>query len=520
MSTSLVDIRAQKHQAANGGIYPLASEKITDIATVNNIFADDKSIVVSLDPKDLAETHYKCISGRIVAFRKSGALSFIKVRDHSGFLQIIAKRDVTSGYENLSKFFDLGDIIQAEGYLCLSKTNENSVLAKELVLLTKAQLPPPEKFSGISNTEVMYRQRYIDLLSSDTSRAVAVVKALTLRSIRKYLDDRNFIEVETSTLNNISSGANAKPFVTHHNTLESDMFLRIAPELYLKRLVVGGLERVYEIGRCYRNEGVSSRHNPEFTMLEFYQAYGRFENLLAHVKDMLQFVDTEVDRLVPSMYLPCWKQWKEARTFSFEKFAIVPMEQAVLSALDKCGLSPNIDFSSFRVECVTERMKNLEVDLAKELANCNTRGQRVAACFEYLAEPFLCEDYRTEDESRSIPVLVTEYPTDICPLARQNDNNPQVCDRFELFVNGRELANAFQELNDPQEQELRFKAQLSTNEKDPMTYDADYIQALQYGLPPTIGFGMGIDRLIMLLTNAASIKDVILFPTMKVQKEV
>lgn len=524
---TLIQVRQQKHQELNGGTYPMANSAahvrgVLDIMTL-------APPPMSLDPEQLSTT--VSLHGRISNFRKSGGISFIKITDASGAIQCIASKAVLKDYDRLS-LLDLGDIIELSGKLCLSKTSEKSILVLEWKVITKSHRPPPEKYLGIADQELKYRKRYLDLMSSEESRAVFVVRSHTIRAIRQFMERNEFMEVETSTLNSVSSGANAKPFSTHHNALDTDLFLRIAPELYLKRLLVGGYEKVYEIGRNYRNEGISTRHNPEFTMMEFYEAYGRFHQLMQYAESLLIHVDeTLITSLKNSFALPHYMKWREERPFTFDQFAEVTMEQAVIQALDKLNVKISLDNEFYTESNILHILNDIRLSLSEvsqnrlvkihfvELFNninkVKSRGERVALFFEYLAEPFLTEDYRLPDGSKSLPVFVTEYPIEICPLARPCNYNPNVCDRYELFVDGRELCNAFQELNDPDEQARKFKEQLTSNNKDAMDYDADYIEALEYGMPPAIGFGMGIDRLVMLLTNAASIKDVILFPTLK-----
>jgi len=332
------------------------------------------------------------------------------------------------------------------------------------------------------------------------------------------MEKLDFMEVETSTLNTVNSGANALPFTTRHHHLETDLFLRIAPELYLKRLLVGGYDKVFEIGRNYRNEGVSTRHNPEFTMMEFYEAYGSFQDLIDYTKGMLQHVDSYLEKHLRNTFAyPYYQEWKSKRTFTLSSFKEITMAEAVANACAKLGVTTR-DYGLYFEDLDKLQSKKIDVSaLLDALEGCSSDGELTSILFEYLAEPFLTEDYREviDEVSYSVPVFITQYPAEICPLARKNDQNPTVCDRFELFVDGRELCNAFQELNDPDEQARRFQEQLESNQKDPMGYDEDYVEALEYSMPPAIGFGMGIDRLAMLLTNSASIKDVILFPTLK-----
>jgi lysyl-tRNA synthetase, class II len=520
---TLIQVRLEKHQKLNGGTYPLASHSLFDVEYVlARGFTDPKT---SLNPNELGIP--VTLHGRISAFRKSGGISFIKLTDQSGSLQLIAAKNVLSDYENLS-LLDFGDIIEVVGPTCLSKTGEKSLLITSWKVLTKAHRPPPEKFAGLSDPELIHRKRYLDLMSSEESRARFMVRSAILRNIRKYMESEEFMEVETSTLSSVASGANAKPFVTHHNALDIDLRLRVAPELNLKRLLVGGFSRVYEIGRAYRNEGIDTRHNPEFTIMESYEAYSNFERLIDFTRDLLQNVDVVTEHTLHNEGARnFYQQWKERRTFTLSEFRVVPMAQAVQSVLDKLQMRAYLDepvygewyqFTppEYCSDAVMQRQAKIDfMGLLTGLNKSNSRGERLALFFEYLVEPFLTEDYRTADGKYSVPVFITEYPQEVCPLARPNDLNPEVCDRFELFVEGRELANAFQELNDPTEQAVRFQQQLAHNHKDPMDYDADYVEALEHGMPPAIGFGMGIDRLVMLLTNTTSIKDVILFPTLK-----
>ena len=524
---ALIEQRKNKHQEVNGGAYPLEEfcPSLGKVKAFIELAGKDAQgnltgvIPVSIDPKELGDEHMWRVHGRVTAFRKSGAITFIKLADTSDSLQIIVSRAAFPDYDKL-RLIDFGDIIHVEGRACISKTGEYSLLLDSWRMVTKAHRPPPEKFAGIADQELKYRKRYLDLMSDEETRARFTARSLAIRAIREFMDDKNFLEVETSTLNAISSGANAKPFTTHHNALEMDLFLRIAPELYLKRLLVGGFERVYEIGRNYRNEGISTRHNPEFTMMESYQAYGTFPQLIEQTKELLQYVDEYVSD--ESNWIHRYvEQYQLARTFTLSEFKEVPMAYAVSWACDKAGIEMVYPIGSgdFQIE-VRElgnpRLQKIDIPgMFHDLNNCSSTGEKVFVVFEHVAEPFLTDDYRSKDGTKSVPVFITRYPKEVCPLARVSDSDPKVCDRFELFVDGRELCNAFQELNDPDEQASRFQEQLENNEKDPMDYDADYVEALEHGMPPAIGFGMGIDRLVMLLTNSETIKDVILFPTLK-----
>lgn len=512
-------VRHEKHQELNGGTYPLANGKTLKIGRAR-AFMELAEPKVSLDPSELSEG-VTCLHGRISAIRKSGGITFIKIFDSTGSIQLIATKAVLEDYAKLP-LLDLGDIIEVEGKDCRSKTGELSMLILTWKVLTKSRRPPPEKWIGITNVETKYRQRYLDLMSSEESRALFITRSHIIRGIREYMEGKGFLEVETSTLSTVASGANAKPFTTHHNALDTDLFLRIAPELSLKKLLVGGMDKVFELGRNYRNEGISTRHNPEFTMLEFYEAYGNFENLLAYTREMLCSLDNYLEHsqdVCKSIARDHIKKWRLERTFTLDHFVEMTMWSSIFCAAKKRGFY--VSKSPFILEISdieNPELKKIDIKgMLNALEDTVLLGEKIFVLFEYLVEPFLSEDYTINNGEKilSVPVFITEYPSDICPLARRNDKNPEVCDRFELFVDGRELANAFQELNDPDEQAAKFQVQLDSSQKDPMGYDADYIEALEYGMPPAIGFGMGIDRLVMLMTNSQSIKDVILFPTLK-----
>jgi lysyl-tRNA synthetase, class II len=517
---TLIQVRREKHQELNGGKYPLASEYKEEENLLRwhvQAYFDKPDYIWSTErPLD----YRMQVRGRITIFRKSGGITFVKVTDSTGSIQIIFSRATYTSYDGL-KLFDLGDIVEVTGSPIISKTGEKSVMADDMRLLTKAHRPPPEKFHGIADEELKYRKRYLDLMGSEESRARFVIRSTIVRAIREYMDGQNFMEVETSTLSSIASGANAKPFETHHNALDIPLRLRIAPELNLKRLLVGGFEKVYEIGRNYRNEGIDTRHNPEFTMMESYQAYGNFPELITFTKALIHHVINFCAFHLPEWAKAHFQQWRTDRANTFTQFAEVTMRQAISNAEEKLGVMLRHSGVLEDVDPTGNYPRRASIDwnaLNHDLKGCSS-GAQLAVLFEHIAEPFLTEDYRTEDGSKSLPVFITEYPKDVSPLARDNEQNPgffpRFVDRFELFVDGRELANAFQELNDPDEQALRFKEQLEAGGKDPMAYDADYVEALQHGMPPAIGFGIGIDRLVMLLTNTSSIKDVILFPTLR-----
>lgn len=479
------------------------------------------------------------VFGRLVGRRGFGKASFLKIRDTSGELQLFAKLDKLGPAFEILKDLDLGDHVAGRGAIIVTKTGELSLELTELRLIGKALRPPPDKWHGLSDVDLRYRQRYVDMVANPEVIDVIRARATVLASLRSFLDARSFVEVETPSLHPLIGGAAARPFVTHHNTLDMQLFLRIAPELYLKRLLVGGIERVYEIGRCYRNEGISTRHNPEFTMIELYQAYADYESLMNLAEEMLRFIDGALEaKLRQEGRGAVYDAFREARTFRVdEPFARVPLSQAIDRALERAGLEPASVTFAYDVLAVDDE-KSAEARaagdaLVRELAQKSSRkidwsnfrralgksessGEQAFIAYEYLAEPFLQEDYRSG--SHSIPVFIIDYPADVSPLSRRKDSDPTLVDRFELFVDGREIANAFSELNDPDDQAARFQAQVARKAKgaeETMDYDEDYIRALEHGMPPAAGFGMGIDRVIMMLTGQSSIRDVIAFPLLR-----
>ena len=475
------------------------------------------------------------VAGRVMALRSTGGLSFLKLRDGTGEIQLMLDQAAMGErYERLGDV-DVGDFVEATGRLTASKRGELSVLPAEFRLVTKAYRPLPEKWHGLQDVELRYRQRYVDLVANPDVADVFRARSHVVRAVRAVLDERGFLEVETPTMHTLVGGAAAKPFVTHHNVLDMQLFMRIAPELYLKRLLVGGLDRVYEIGRCYRNEGISTRHNPEFTMLEFYQAYATYADLMDLTEVLLRGVDERLAQAMPSAH----GKWRDARPFTLEQpFVRLPMEEAVAVAAERTAIPAWLEavergggrglVELLRGEFAdsikewsrsSPRAKGLDwSNLRKGLAKCDNDGERLFACYEYVVEPFLAQDYRSDDGKHSVPVFVKDYPFEVSPLARRNDARPELVDRFELFIHGRELCNAFSELNDPEDQADRFRAQAEKKARgveESMDFDEDYVRALEHGMPPAAGFGMGIDRLVMALTNAASIRDVIFFPLLR-----
>ncbi len=471
------------------------------------------------------------VRGRVVAFRSTGGLSFLRLRDRTGEMQLLASEaTLAADYARLGEM-DVGDIVEAEGRVTASKRGELSVEPQRIRIVTKSYRPLPEKWHGLQDVETRYRQRYVDLIANPAVTDVFRARSQIVRATRAVLDDAGFLEVETPTMQTLVGGAVARPFRTHHNTLDVGLVMRIAPELHLKRLVVGGLERVYEIGRCYRNEGISTRHNPEFTMLEYYWAYVTYEEVMAFTETLLREVDSTLARAMPEAH----EAWVRERKYTLsEPFARVPMALAVSRAAHATGIESWAGLDAAALVALlggdfgdrikdwskaSPRAKSLDWgNFRKGWLKCDNDGERLFAAYEYLAEPFLTQDYRSRDGQHSLPVFIRDYPFETSPLARRSDAHPSLVDRFELFVEGRELCNAFSELNDPDDQASRFEEQVrkkAAGADETMDYDEDYIRALEHGMPPAAGFGMGIDRLVMLLTNAPSIRDVILFPLLR-----
>lgn len=435
------------------------------------------------------------VAGRIMTRRIMGKASFTHIKDMTGRLQVYVARDsLPEGVYADFKSWDLGDIVAAKGVLFKTKTGELSVKASEISLLTKALRPMPDKFHGLTDQEQRFRQRYLDLLVNDESRQVFEVRSKIISGIRRFLDERRFMEVETPMMQPLASGAVARPFTTHHNAMDMELFLRIAPELYLKRLVVGGLEKVYEINRNFRNEGISTRHNPEFTMLEFYQAFATYEDLMDLTEDLFR-------ELAKTVLGSETLQYQDTTIDLSKSFKRTPMRQLILD------YHPEI--TADQVDDI-DKARALAEKLGLTIHPSFGLGKIHAELFEELVEKQLQQ-----------PTFVTEFPAEVSPLARANDDNPFITDRFELYVGGQEIANGFSELNDPDDQAKRFQDQIKAREAgddEAMRFDQDYITALEYGLPPTAGEGIGIDRLVMLFANRPSIRDVILFPLLRTKE--
>ncbi len=431
------------------------------------------------------------VAGRIMAMRKFGKVSFCHIQDESGSIQLYAARD-TLGQDSYKVFkkYDIGDIIWAEGTLFRTRTNELTLMVREARLVTKSLQPLPEKYHGLTDKELRYRHRYIDLVMNREVRDTFRMRSRIVQLLRQYFSSEGFLEVETPMMQPIVGGATARPFVTHHNALDIDLFLRIAPELYLKRLLVGGFEKVFELNRNFRNEGISIQHNPEFTMLEFYEAYATYEDLMERTENLFAMIARDVRGTTAITYQgaeinlePPWKR--------------MTLEESLTAV----GNIPANELKDR--DALSQRLK----DAGAPVTGDEPLGKYWTKLFDLLVEPNLVQ-----------PTFITHYPTDVSPLARRNAENPEVTDRFELFITGREIANAFSELNDPRDQARRFEEQVANRGDDdeiPPEVDWDYINALEVGMPPAAGEGIGVDRLVMLLTDSPSIRDVILFPQLR-----
>lgn len=432
------------------------------------------------------------VAGRMLFKRVMGKASFATIQDMSGRIQLYISNDHTGETAHEAfRHYDLGDILGAEGVLFKTRTDELSLRVTQLHLLTKSLRPLPEKFHGLADQEQKYRRRYLDLIANEDTRRVFAIRSKIIQAIREFLVDRDYLEVETPMMHSIPGGATARPFVTHHNALDMSLYLRIAPELYLKRLVVGGMEKVFEINRNFRNEGISTRHNPEFTMLEFYEAYQDHNYLMDLTESMLREVALKVSGTTRIVY-------QQREMDLAQPFARLTIAQAILKYHPEYS-DAQLNDRDFLTKALQAKGVTVNPD--------SGIGGLQLALFDETTEHLLFE-----------PVFIVDYPAEVSPLARCNDANPEITDRFELYIAGREIANGFSELNDPEDQANRFLEQARAKEAgdlEAMHYDADYIQALEYGLPPTAGEGIGIDRLVMLLTDSPSIRDVILFPQLR-----
>ncbi len=488
----LKDLREKLEKFRQMGINPYPNRyKITHrIGEIVDRFKEE------YDQQKLESFGEVSLAGRMMSLRLHGKISFAHIKDQTGKIQIFVQRDVVGAdfYRNVFKKLDVGDIIGVKGHLFRTKTGELTVNCKEVTLLSKVLRPLPEKWHGLRDIETRYRQRYLDLIVNEDSRRVFEIRSEVIRLIREYLVSKGFVEVETPMMQPIPGGAAARPFVTHHNALDIDLYLRIAPELYLKRLVVGGFDRVFELGKCFRNEGISSMHNPEFTMVEFYMAYADYRDLMELTEDMISSIVKKIHGTTKIMYqgqeLDFTPPWRKVSFYE---------------ALVEIGGVPE---SVIHDE---KRARELAKDLEIDVDTIQSHGKVLGEIFEKTVEDKLIQ-----------PTFVYDYPKDISPLAKSKEDDPNLVERFELMVAGREIANAYTELNDPLDQKERFLQQLrerAAGDEEAHRMDEDYIVALEYGLPPTAGEGIGIDRLVMLVADAPSIRDVILFPTLRPERD-
>ena len=478
----ILKIRREKlKELQDNGMDPFAITKYEKTHNSKEIFENYEAL----------EGKVVSVAGRLMSKRIMGKASFCHVQDRDGKIQSYVARDII-GEEEYKQFkkMDIGDIVGIKGDVFKTKTGETSIHATEITLLSKSLLPLPEKFHGLKDMDLRYRQRYVDLIMNEDVKNTFIARSKIVASIRNFMDSKGFIEVETPTLNTIPGGANARPFITHHNALDIDMYMRIATELHLKRLIVGGLEKVYEIGRIFRNEGMDIRHNPEFTTIESYEAYADFNNVMDNTEELIRYCAREVCGTEQITY-----QGVDIDLSHFER----------LTMIDAIKKYSGVDFNEIKTEAeavAAAKAHNLEIDPIK-----STRGDIIALFFDEYVEENLVQ-----------PTFITEYPVEISPLAKRIPGRPELTERFELFITGREIGNAFSELNDPIDQRKRFEAQAAlraAGDEEANFVDEDFLTALEYGMPPTGGVGIGIDRLVMLLTDSYSIRDVILFPTMK-----
>ena len=445
--------------------------------------------------EQIDDTRRVKVGGRMMSKRDKGKVTFVDLQDTSGRIQLFVKRDVVGDdvYQAFDKY-DIGDIIGAEGELFRTQTGELSVRVDSIRPLAKSLRPLPEKYHGLTDTELKYRMRYVDLIMNERTREVFATRAKIIKGLREFLTAELFMEVETPMMHPIPGGAAARPFVTHHNTLDMQLYLRIAPELYLKRIVVGGLEKVFEINRNFRNEGISTNHNPEFTMLEFYWAFADYRDAMQLTEQMIRAVCKQ------SLGFDTLTHQDNAIDLS-KPFARMTMVEAL------CKHNPQVNQQQLTD---SNLISKLVVEAGGEVSSRDGLGKLQLELFEKTVEDKLIQ-----------PTFITAYPVEVSPLSRRNEKDPDIADRFELFIAGREIANGFSELNDPEDQAARFKQQAKAadaGDLEAMHYDSDYIRALEYGMPPTAGVGIGVDRLVMLLTDSASIRDVLLFPQLRPTK--
>jgi lysyl-tRNA synthetase class 2 len=503
LDEKIYDLRREKLKQIEALGHPAYPHKFENTHSVPQIVAEYGQ--TAGDQLEQSRVNVR-VAGRIMSMRLMGKAAFVHLQQGGERLQCYIKKDAVGekGFE-LFKLLDLGDHIGVAGYLFRTRTNELSIHVDELAFLSKDLLPLPEKWHGLTDVELRYRQRYVDMTMNPEVRQVFVKRAKVVQSIRRFFDARGYVEVETPMMQPIAGGAVARPFVTHHNTLDMDLYLRIAPELYLKRLVVGGLERVYEINRNFRNEGISTQHNPEFTMLEFYQAYADYRDMMSLTEELLAQVAKDVNGTALAKF--------GEHEIDFSKWQRLSMREAIINYWpDAAGAKPSMaDFATKESVAALVKRRNASVTPHMPFDPADPAGKTIAALFEAVAEEHLLQ-----------PTIIYDFPVEISPLSKNKPDEPAWVERFEIFIGGLEIGNAFSELNDPEEQRRRFQQQLAEKargDEEAHAMDEDYIRALSYGLPPTGGEGIGIDRLTMLLTDSRSIRDVILFPLLRPEQK-
>lgn len=492
-SNEYVKLRMQKAKKLKEEGFNPYSHNSKRNTTLKEFLEKNKDIETLENKRD--ESRKFIVAGRVKFLRLMGKAAFFKIEDMSGILQIYMSKNNIENFNLLKKTLEVGDIVEVKGYPFITKTGELTLHADEVKILTKAIHPLPEKFHGLQDIEIKYRQRYLDMIMNKEVRDIFLLRSKIVSLVREFFLNKGFLEVETPMLHTVVGGANARPFMTHHNALDIDMNLRIAPELYLKRLIVGGFEAVFELNRNFRNEGIDHTHNPEFTMIEFYWAYHTMDDLMNLTKELFDF-------LFEKLNLPKVLEYGEFK-IDFNDWKTLTYKEALINI----GNIPEEILDD--KEKIKSYLKKNGVEIE---AHIDSIGKLWAELFDEFVEDKLIN-----------PTFIVDFPIDISPLARRSEKDPNIAERFELFIAGREIANGFNELNDPLDQYNRFKAQLEAKKKgdeEGMEMDEDYIRALQYGMPPTAGEGIGIDRLVMLLTNSHSIKDVILFPTMKPKEKI
>jgi len=498
-------VNGEKRQGGETGIVAGRRDKLERLRSRGQAYPNDwrrqhlaRELIDAHDDRSREELEEAgeetAVAGRVMLRRVMGKASFLTIEDVSGRIQCYVRQgDVgNAAYEDFRELWDIGDIVGVAGTMMKTGRGELTVHAREIRLLAKALHPLPEKYHGLADTETRHRQRHVDLIMNDESRRVFRLRSALVREMRAFFDEHDYLEVETPMMHPIPGGATARPFVTHHNALDMELFLRVAPELYLKRLVVGGFERVYEVNRCFRNEGLSPRHNPEFTTVEFYQAYADHTDLIALTESLLHRL---VERLRDQGLMGAEAKWGDEPIRLDEPFHQQTMLDAVAT---ETGMDPD---ALMDIACLRHLLGN------EEAPPDWGWGRLLMEVFERRVEPKLVQ-----------PTFITGYPSEVSPLARRSNDNPNIVDRFELFIAGREVANGFSELNDPDDQAERFREQVALKDQgdlEAMHYDADYIRALEYAMPPAAGEGIGVDRLVMLLAGASSIRDVLLFPTLR-----